>query len=387
VPGLRQDQFPVTERWAWFNHATYSPPPRRAAEAVARWVTAMSRGDLPEGSWAEILERTRAKAGRLVGCQPDDLALLKSTAEGVGVVALGLDWNSGDQVIVYDQEFPAGAYPWLNLGHLGVEVRLIRDGGRNRFEVEDVEALMTPRTRVVCLGLVNFGNGFRAPVEAVGRLCRDRGVLLVVDATQALGALQVDVRRLGCDVLVAHGYKFMMAGYGTALSYFSPSIRGRLRVPEPGWKSLREERGLAAVPENGLDFAEEARRFEPGVPDVASIVATESCIDLFGELGPAAIEERILGYGAEVASAVAARGYRVVSSTREGERSGIISLAGDGIDPAAVQRRLAERNVACAIRDGRIRLAVHFYNDAGDLERLIECLPDEVDASGAPTTG
>jgi cysteine desulfurase/selenocysteine lyase len=347
----------------------------------------MSRGELPEGSWAASLERARGKAARLVGCGPDDLAFLKSTAEGVGVVALGLDWNSGDQVIVYDQEFPAGAYPWLNLGHLGVEVKLIRDGGRNRFEVADVEALMTPRTRVVCIGLVNFGNGFRAPVEAIGELCQERGVLLVVDATQALGALQVDVRRLGCDVLVAHGYKFMMAGYGTAVGYYSASVRGRLRVPEPGWKSLREDRGLVAVPEHGLDFAEEARRFEPGVPDMASITATESCVDLFEELGPAEIEKRVLGYGAEVASAVAARGYRVASSTREGERSGIISVVGDGVDSAAVERRLRERHVACAVRDGRIRLAVHLYNDTGDLERLLEGLPERGDASVAPTTG
>ena len=375
----------MTERWAWFNHATYGPPTRAAADAVTRFVTAMSRGDLPEGGWADSVERARPKAGRMVGCPPDDVAFLKSTAEAVGVVALGLDWRPGDQVIVYDQEFPSGAYPWLNLAHLGVEVRLVRDGGRNRFEVEDVEALMTPRTRVVCLGLVNFRNGFRAPVEAVGRLCRDRGVILVVDATQALGALRVDVRDLGCDVLAAHGYKFMLAGYGTAISYFSPEVRGRLRVPEPGWKSLRDNRDLA-VPEQGLVFAEEARRFEPGVPDVASILAMEASIDLFLELGPAEIEARVLGYGAELAAALESRGYPVDSSRRDGERSAIISLAPDGIDAAAVQRGLRERDVTCAVRGDRVRLSVHFYNDARDLERLLACLPEKGDARVAPET-
>jgi selenocysteine lyase/cysteine desulfurase len=383
VPALRRDQFPVTERWAWFNHATYSPPPHSAAQAAARFVTDMSRGELREGGWAEPLDRARVKAARLVGCEADDVAFLTSTAEGVGVVALGLDWRPGDQVIAYDQEFPAGVYPWLNLAHAGVEVKLVRDAGRHRFEVQDVEALMTPRTRVVCLGLVNFQNGFRAPVEAVGRLCRDRKVLLVVDATQALGALQVDVGRLGCDVLVAHGYKFMMAGFGTALCYFSPSVRGRLRVPEPGWKSLSREG--SAIPEHGLDFAEEARRFEPGVPDMASIAALEACIDLFHELGPAEIERHILTYSAAVASALEDRGYRFASSPRWGERSGIMSLAGEGVDSAALERRLGERHVACAVRDGRIRLAVHFYNDADDLERLVACLPAKGGASLAPT--
>src|SRR5437870_11375385 len=99
VPALRRDEFPVTERWAWFNHATYSPPPRRAVDAAIRFLTTMSRGELPEGGWSECVDRARVKAGRLVGCLADDVAFLKITAEGVGVVALGLDWNPGDQVI------------------------------------------------------------------------------------------------------------------------------------------------------------------------------------------------------------------------------------------------------------------------------------------------
>src|SRR2546430_2433055 len=90
VPALRRDEFPVTERWAWFNHATYSPPPRRAVDAAIRFLTTMSRGELPEGGWSEGIDRARVKAGRLVGCLPDDVAFLKSAAEGVGVVALGL---------------------------------------------------------------------------------------------------------------------------------------------------------------------------------------------------------------------------------------------------------------------------------------------------------
>jgi selenocysteine lyase/cysteine desulfurase len=376
VPALRRDQFPVTQLWAWLNHASYSPPPRAATEAMARFATNLSLGQVREGGWTDGLDRTREKAARLVGCRPDDVAFLKSAAEGIGVVALGLDWNSGDQVIVYDQEFPAGAYPWLNLGHAGVEVRLVRDGGRHRFEVQDVEALMTPRTRVVCVSLVSFSNGFRAPVEALGRLCRNWGALLVVDATQALGALRVDVGRLGCDVLVAHGYKFMMAGFGTALCYFSPRMRERLRVPEPGWKSLRDPNGEDVVPEHGLDFAEEARRFEPGIPDMASIAAMDACIDLVQRVGPAEIERRVLDYGAALTSALESRGHRVVSSTREGERSGIVSMAGEAFDPVDLQRRLTDARVACAVRAGRLRLAFHFYNDESDLARLLECLPE-----------
>ena len=176
----------------------------------------MSAGDIPDGYglWGEMLEQARAQAAQFVNCSPDDVAFLKSTAEGLGVVALGLDWQPGDEVIAYNQAFPADVYPWMNLSGRGVELKLIADQGRHRHEVADVEALMTPRTRIVCLELVNFTNGFRAPIAEIARMCHERGAWLVVDATQAAGVLRIDMRELGCDVLVAHGYKFLMSGWG-----------------------------------------------------------------------------------------------------------------------------------------------------------------------------
>ena len=370
----RAVQFPVTERWAWFDHATFGPLPRVAVDAVTRFVDQMSHGDMPEDAWLHTVDRVRGKAARLIACQPEDVAFLKSTAEGIGVVALGLDWQSGDEVVVYDREFPAGAYPWLNLAARGVEVRFVRDRGRHRFDMADVERLLTPRTRVVCVGLVNANNGFRAPVEKISELCRSCGVWLVVDATQALGALEVDIRRLGCDVLAAHCYKFMLAGYGTAICYFSARIRSSLAVPEPGWKSLREYPDPASPFIYELDFAEEARRFEPGVADLTSIVATEACLDLFAALGPAAVEARLMAYQSLLAGELDRYGYQVVSSMRAGERSGILSVHREGVDVRAIEADLRRRSVAVAVRDGRIRLSPHFYSGENDLDRLLAAL-------------
>jgi selenocysteine lyase/cysteine desulfurase len=377
VAAIRKGEFPVTEKWSWFNHATFGPPPRAYLKAVGEFAEQMAAGDLPEGYglWGETVDRVRAKAARFVNCEPDDVAFLKSTAEGLGVVALGLDWQSGDEVIAYNQAFPADVYPWLNLAGKGVELKLIVDKGRQRHDVADVEALMTPRTRVVCLELVNFNNGFRAPIEEIAGLCHERGAWLLVDATQAAGALRIDVRELGCDVLVAHGYKFLMSGWGTAICYFAPHTRARLGVPEPGWKSLRQIRNVPSLVDYNLDFATEARRWEPGVPDITSIMGTGAVIDLMTELGTDQIEERVLAYGAEVADALEGRGWSVVSSREPGERSGILSAQREGVDTAAVLEELRRRNVACAVREGRMRVSVQFYNDRSDLDRLLDCLP------------
>jgi cysteine desulfurase / selenocysteine lyase len=377
VASIRREQFPVTEKWSWFNHATFGPPPRAFVRKVEEFAGLMATGDIPEsqGLWVDTIDEVRAKAARFVNCDPDDVAFLKNTAEGMGVLALGLDWQAGDEVIAYDQAFPADVFPWLNQAGKGVELKLIPDRGRLRHDAADVEALMTPRTRLVCLELVNFNNGFRAPIEEIAKLCHERGAWLAVDATQAAGAMRIDVRELGCDVLVAHGYKFLMSGWGTAICYFAPHTRARLGVPEPGWKSLKEIRNVVSLVDYKLDYATEARRFEPGIPDVLSILGMGAVLDLMMELGTARIEERVLAYGAEVAEALEGRGWTVVSSRRPGERSGILSLEREGVDTGRVQEELRRRNVACAVREGRMRVSVHFYNDGSDLERLLDCLP------------
>lgn len=368
----------MTERWAWLDHATFGPPPNAYVRAVEEFAHTMADANIPEGYalWGAALDRVRGKAARFFNCDGDDIAFQKSTAEAMSAVALGLDWREGDEVIAYDQAFPADVYPWMNLAGRGVQLKLIRDRGRQRFDVDDLAALMTPRTRVVCLELVSFGNGFRAPIADVARLCHDRGAWLLVDATQAAGALRIDVRELGCDMLVAHGYKFMMSGWGTAISYFAPHVRARLAVPEPGWKSRKTITGsFSLIDYQNVEYASEARRFEPGIPDMMSIFGIEAVIDFMTDIGSHNIEERVLAIGAEVADALQAKEWAVVSSRRQAERSGIVSVTRDGIDFARLHEELRRQRVACAVREGRIRVSVHFYNDRSDLDRLLACLP------------
>ena len=377
VAALRREQFPVTKRWAWFNHATFGPPPVAYLEKVRDFTQKMAEAELPDGYglWGDMVDEVRTAAARFVGCEADDVAFLKSTAEGFGVVALGLDWKPGDEVIAYNQAFPADVYPWMNLGERGVTLKLVEDRGRQRHEAADVAALLTPRTRLVCLELVNFNSGFRAPIEEIAELCRRQGAWLLVDATQAAGALRIDMRELGCDILVAHAYKFMMSGWGTAICAYAPHTRERLGVPEPGWKSLRDVKNRASLVDYKLDWASEARRWEPSIPDIVGIMGLGAVMGLMTSLGTRRIEERVLDYAEEVTGALEDRGWSVVSSRRPGERSGILSLRREGVDMPGLAAELRSRDVACAVREGRLRVSVHFYNDRSDLDRLLDCLP------------
>ena len=370
---LRTAQFPITRRYAYLDNSTFGPPPRACAEAVARCLRELSEGAQVPESWAAKVDRVRGLVARLYNCAPDDVAFMKSSAEAMGLVALGLDWQPGDEVVVYERDFPAAVLPWLNLAHLGVRVRFVRDHGRHRFEMDDVSELVCERTRVVCLGMVNFGNGLRAPIEGIAEICRRRRVWLLVDATQAAGVLRIDVRRLGCHLLAAHGYKFLVSGYGTAPCYVDRELRMRLRVPEPGWKTRRNADASMTDYER-VEFVDSAARFEPSIPDLASIVGMGASLDLLLKLGSKAIEKWTLKLVAAAADELAERGFRVVSSHRDSERSSILSLEHDRVQPDRLEETLRAAGVVGAVREGRLRLSFHAYNDRTDLDRLLAAL-------------
>ena len=374
---MRDEQFPVTRQWSWFNTAAYGPLPVCNVEAQASFLRGMSIGESAAGvgHWWEGADAVRGKVGRLINADPEDICFLKSTSEGLGLAVTGLDWAPGDEVITYDQEFPSTAYPWLGLARKGVAVRFIRDRGRARFDVDDVAELMSARTRVVCLSLVNFSNGFRAPVEAIADLCRSRGIWLVVDAVQAAGCLPLDVQSLGADLVSAHGYKSLCSGFGISFCYVAPRFRENLAVAVPGWKSIENVTDITHQLDYELTLARGARRYESGSQNISGMYGMGASIDLILGLGTDVIGQHVLAMSALVAEHVEARGYHVVSSRRPAECSGIVSVDCGAREPAEVAAALKRASVMCSVREGRLRISSHLFVDEDDVRRLAAELP------------
>lgn len=377
IEAVRREQFPVTREWTWFNTAAYGPLPVCNVEAQTAFLRGMSMGKQAKGvgHWWEGADEVRGKVGRLINCDPQDVAFLKSTGEGLSLVALGLDWRQGDEVVTYDQEFPSGVYPWLALERKGVTVKFVRDRGRFRLDTGDVEELIGPRTRVVSLSLVSFNNGFRAPIEEISKICRARGVWLVVDAVQAAGALKVDTQQLGADLISAHGYKSLCSGYGISFCYVSAQLREAIDVPEPGWKSIENVTNITNQLNYKLEYAAGARRYESGVQNISGMYGMGASIGLMLNVGIDAINDRVLSISEIVAQRLEDKGYRVVSSRRPGERSGIVSAENPRVDAKQVASALAEARVACSVREGRLRVSSHFFNNEEDIDKLVSSLP------------
>jgi selenocysteine lyase/cysteine desulfurase len=222
--------------------------------------------------------------------------------------------------------------------------------------------------------LVNYGHGFRAPVEAIGEICRRRGIWLVVDAIMALGALKVDAAAIGADIIVAHGYKFLLSGFGVAICYCSERARRELRVAEVGYKGMeramdyaRKLPDFADLAGRPLAFAAGAQRFEAGTQALSVMAGMKASIDLMLSVGIEAIESRILGLANQLCEGLRAKGYRIAGSTSPGERSAIVSFTRDGLNAAELSASLKQQKIYHHVIHQRIRFSPHLYNSQEDV--------------------
>jgi selenocysteine lyase/cysteine desulfurase len=268
-------------------------------------------------------------------------------------VASGLSWRPGDSVVTTDLEFPANMYPWMNLRERGVEVRVVRseDG---RVPTERLVEACDATTRVVAISYVQFSTGFRSDLAALAEHCRPRGIMLVTDAIQAVGALPVDVHELGVDF------------------YCRRELLERLRPTEVGQASV-VERG--SYLDYQFELLPSAARFECGVVNMQGVPGLQAALDLMIKVGRERIGERILRLNQRLADGLGARGYRLASPRAASEQSGIVSFRHDGFESAMVRERLHAAGVIVSLREGLVRVSPHFYNVEEDVERLLEALP------------
>ncbi len=366
--------FPVTQNYVYLNHAAVAPlslPVYERMEQHARDL--LEHGLVHFRKWATAVGQVRQLAARLINARPHEIGFAPNTSSGLGFIANGIEWRAGDNVVTADCEFPANVYPWLRLKReCGVEVRMARERD-GRLETEEILSLIDARTRVVALSFVEFASGFRNDLRAIGRYCRERDVLFVVDAIQGLGALSLDVERDAVDALSADAHKFLLGPDGCALFYLSERAIERVRPTLVGWTSVQDPYDFSSYEQ---EYAIGARRFEPGALNTAGVVGLGAAIELFLQIGVEQIENYLLELGDYLCERLEERGYRIVSSRREGEKSAVICCQHDRHSASDLHHQLNEQRIITTPRLGRLRISPHFYNVREEIDRLIEALPD-----------
>lgn len=369
------DEFPLDDGLIYLNHAAVAPWPQRTRDAVMRFAEENARtGSEGYPHWIEVETRLRRGLARLINAPAsEDIALLKNTSEALSVVAYGLPWQAGDNIVISDQEFPSNRIVWESLSEQGVTVRRVDLASADTPE----QALMRAcdrETRLLSISWIQYASGLRLHLEPLGEFCSSRDILFCVDAIQGIGALEFDVQACQADFVMADGHKWMLGPEGLALLYVRPERRDLLKLKQFGWHMV----------ENHLDFdapdwqpAHSARRFECGSPNMLGAHALQASIELLLEIGMTEVQRQVLENARYLMERIRQMPQlRLITNPDRNRHAGIVTFAHTTADANALYRYLMSQRVMCAARGGGVRFSPHFYNTHEQIDAALAMAVD-----------
>ena len=374
IQALIEQEFNLQDDMIHLNHAAVGPWPRRTVAAVEAFARENQQlGSLHYPRWLEVETRLRQRLARLINVSAEDVALVKNTSEALSMVAHGLPWQGGDNVVISNEEFPSNRIVWESLRDRGVEVRRVNLYGRGTPEAALIEAT-DHRTRLLSISSVQYASGLRVNLPQLGEHCRRQAILFCVDAIQSLGAAPFDAQACHADFVMADGHKWLLGPEGLALFYTHPDSRDQLQLFEYGWHMV-EHPGEFDRPE--WEPARSARRFECGSPNLLAAHALEASLSLLEEVGIQIIEERILDNSRRLFERIEQLpNLEQISNSQPGRFAGIVTFAHRRFAAEALYNSLMDRRILCAHRGGGIRFSAHFYTPWAKIEQALELAND-----------
>ena len=356
----------------YVNHAAVSPWPVATTNAVKRFAEENERlGSRNYNEWLKAEQRLRESLRSMINARStDEIALLKSTSEGLSVIAYGLDWRAGDNIITAAEEFPSNRIVWESLRDFGVEIRLA-DLESNISPEQAVIERMDENTRLLSISSVQYASGRRMDLQTLGAACKANGTLFCVDAIQSIGALQFDVEHIQADFVAADGHKWMLGPEGLALFYCRQEHLPRLKLRQFGWHMVQNHADFDAM--TSWQPATSARRFECGSPNMLGIHALLASLDVLEAVNMAEVERGVLNNARYLMDNLPQiPDVELLTPDTEGRYGGIVTFRINGVESNTLYRYLQQHKVVCAQRGGGIRFSPHFYTERQKLDRLLE---------------
>jgi cysteine desulfurase/selenocysteine lyase len=365
----RQQEFPVCEQKIFLAHAGVSPLPRRVSEAMGKHLEAASRDNQEDVLPEQIVTETRQMAARLIEARAEEIAFVGSTSMGLAMVAAGLPWEPGDNVVCYRDDYPANVYPWMNLASRGVEVRFVEPRQYGNVTTDDLERVLDRRTRLVSLASVHFVSGWRLDVNRIGQFLHDRGVLFCLDGIQSFGALRTSMQHV--DFAAADAHKWLLGPLGVAILFVRRERFEVMHPPLVGWHSATCPDYVA---QDKLTYWPDARRYEPGSLNLAGLVGLHAALKLILDCGIETVEARVLDLARKAIEKGEQQGLGIMGARADDTGlSGIVSFVSDKSEVAVLHVKLAEADIVTSLRQRRdgvrcLRLSPHFYNSFTELD-------------------
>jgi cysteine desulfurase / selenocysteine lyase len=368
----RREAFPICRDKIFMAHAAVTALPRAVADAIIRYAEESAANFENFAALLRSIQETRAASAKLIGSSPDEIALIGPTSLGLSLFANGIEWQTGDEVVCYLEDYPANVYPWLNLRSRGVSIRLLQPPDPGAITPEIVAQALTSKTRLVALASCNFLSGYRIDLDSIGGMLRQRGILFSVDAIQTLGAFPTTVEHV--DFLSADAHKWMLGPLAIGIVYVRkewfdlcrPTLLGAWNVKAPGFITQEE-----------IEFQPTAQRYEPGAMNMLGIFGMKAGMDLLLEIGIDRVADRILTINSHLAEGLQRLGFKILGPVAGPNASGITTVWDPTRDMQALFERLTAAQIICSPRQDRhggqyIRFSPHFYNTVAEVDHVLD---------------
>ncbi|MEM6916550.1 MAG: aminotransferase class V-fold PLP-dependent enzyme [Verrucomicrobiota bacterium] len=371
----RRSAFPCCRDGIFLAHAAVTAIPQVAVDAMNKFNVATSTGELDYSHvLLQRMDEVRDSAARLIECDPGEVALLGPTSLGLSLVANGIAWEPGDEIVTYLDDYPANVYPWKDLERLGVKVVFLRPDSVGAITPELVESAITPKTRLLALASNHFLTGHRLDVETVGEIARKREILFCLDAIQTVGAFPTLAKHV--DFLAADSHKWMLGPMTAGILYVKksrmeelhPSLLGAWNVKCPNF-----------IADDRVEFEEGGRRYEPGVLNSQGLIGMQASMDLLTGIGLSRVADRLLRLKEQLIRGLEELGLSVVGPKSGSSASGITSCTDESSPSAteAIYRVLLEHGVVASFRHDRkgvphLRFSPHFYNTPAEIDETLQ---------------
>lgn len=371
----RKQEFCLDAGVTYLNHAAVAPWPVRTRLAVQQFAEENAQqGSLRYLEWLKIEDDLRAMLAQLINApSKDTIALLKNTSEALSVVAYGLDWQAGDNVVISNQEFPSNRIVWESLKAKGVAVRQVDLLSGESPEASLISAI-DDRTRLLSISSVQYASGLRMQLEVLGDYCQAHKVLFCVDAIQSIGAVEFDVQAIKADFVMADGHKWMLGPEGLALFYCRSELYAQISLNQFGWHMVEH---VGDFERREWQPAATARRFECGSPNMLAIHALHASISLLLETGMPTVEAAVLARSEAVMQTVNdSATLELVSDATKARYAGIVSFRHREIPSQQLYEHLFNQGVFCAARGNAIRFSPHFYTELDKIYTAVRLAAD-----------
>lgn len=360
----------------WLNAASEGPLPLVAQKELAEAVEWKSKPYLLTNTkFATTVIELKKSIGRLMNVNSQDVILANSASYGLHLLANGLRWEAGDEILLMQNDFPTDILPWLALEKRKVRVRQIKSKDKV-ITPDELLVNITARTKLFCITHVHTFSGYVLEIEKFGEICREKGVRLVVNLSQSLATIPVDLSKWPVDAVVAAGYKWLCGPYGSGFCWIKPDWRDELDYNQAYWISSLSQEELQS--QDALRFREEkgARKYDVfGTANFFNFVPFKAAIDYWLEIGV----DKVRKYHDELIDRFIARldsaCYTFISPREGKSRSSLVVISHkDRQRNFVIHQRLIQQGIYTAFWKGDIRLSPHVYNTKDDTGKLLEWL-------------